>query len=112
MIESLDALSTLLVSSLPSNSSPTLASVAAADNWGANLAALASTQPEVAALVTDEMVLGEWTYGRDGALTIFDETAGWWAGCSIPRRAGQAMLKTLDAKGNLSVFLLPPHAAH
>jgi hypothetical protein len=35
----------------------------------------------------------------------------WWAGCSVPSRAAQYMLKTMDVSGPVACFLTPSHPA-
>jgi hypothetical protein len=90
----------------------TAAEVRANGNLEANLHALKRTQPGlVEVLRTIELNDIEWILGRDGSLTARTTDAGWWAGCSLPRRAAMAQLKRLDVSGAVACFLLPPTAA-
>lgn len=52
---------------------------------------------------------GQWLPARDGQLTA--KRAGQWvAGCSVPRRAAQQMLRALQIKGSMTCLLCPTHA--
>jgi hypothetical protein len=88
----------------PAHASPTRD---AERNLRANQEALRLTQPD---LLTPRERLA-WRSARDGSLTVRD-SSGWWAGCSLPARAAVQQLKSLEARGPLSCFLDPPHAAH
>lgn len=80
-------------------------------NLGANLSALAETQPR---LLFADLALPagkEWIFGRDGTLTARSFQGQWWGGCSLPRRAAEVVLKSLDASGRTVCFLRPPFAA-
>ncbi len=88
---------TLLDHDLPSLQT-SAAAAEARHNYKSNLAALAAHQPWVA------------TYARDGFLTAYDPAGHWWGDCSLPKRAGLAMLKQLDLRGVVGCFLAPTHA--
>jgi hypothetical protein len=77
----------------------------------ANLDALRSTQPELVTLVEAETSRGTFLFARDGSLTAQDATGRWAAGCSLPRRAAQAMLESLQNRAPVACFLDPSHAA-
>src|SRR5688572_19469775 len=82
-------------------------------NWAANSDALRASQPRlVEALSAVEPPVGEWLFGRDGALTALNGDGRWWAGCSVPLLAAREMLKKLDAGGRVACFLCPTLAAH
>ena len=83
----------------------------AAANLRANLAALADTQPRLAEAVEAAPSDVDFVYGRDGYLTAFDGQGHWWSGCSLPKRANAAMLRSLKVNGPISCLLAPPHAA-
>ncbi|HET6249088.1 MAG TPA: hypothetical protein VFE47_15440 [Tepidisphaeraceae bacterium] len=104
MIHSLDT-------ALPADRTETAAIRAAAMNFSANLRTLRNTQPAVAELVTTLPPDMEWVFGRDGALTALDAQGKWWAGCSLPKRAAQFMLKKANLDGAVLCFLYPVHAA-
>jgi hypothetical protein len=87
---------------------PTSASRAAQACFAANRAALATTQPS---LTCAEVEVGEFLYGRDGMLTALEVDQSWHSGCSIPRRAAEAMLKSLKPTGPVAMLLVPFHAA-
>jgi hypothetical protein len=95
----------------PLETSFTLAQRQAADNWSANAAALRSAQRELCGSLPAIREGLSFIFGRDGALTAMTADEKWWHGCSLPRRAAQAILKTLDSTGRVSCFLSPPHAA-
>ena len=67
-------------------------------------------QPQVAEAVGLMPTDVTWVFGRDGFLTCHDALGRWWAGCSLPKRAGMAMLKTLEVRGVMGCFLAPAHA--
>src|SRR5258706_2787504 len=82
----------------------------AARNYHVNLNALQSSQPDLAATLTDELPDAQWLLGRDGSLTA--RVAGqWWSGCSLPLRAAQTLLEKLELGATVSCFLSPTHAA-
>lgn len=70
------------------------------------------TQPRLAAAVVGLPVDAEPVYARDGSLTAFGPGGKWWHNCSVPLRAAEAMLATLDANGRVACFLGPTLAAH
>lgn len=82
----------------------------ASANFIANRSALAITQPSLGQSLLPPREQVEWVFGRDGSLTARDESGNWWAGCSIPFDAGQAMLKRMDVHAPVACFLAPPHA--
>lgn len=84
---------------------------AAAVNRAGNLAALSRTQPAVARIVESITQDHTWLLGRDGALTAMGADGQWITGCSLPRRAADAMLESLEAKVGAVCFLEPTHAA-
>ncbi len=51
----------------------------------------------------------EWTTARDGSRTARVD-GRWLAGCSVPRRAAEMMLRQLVVKGQVACLLLPTHA--
>ena len=89
----------------------TEAALEAAENRAANLCALSISQPELSERLGRWSGEIEWVYGRDGALTVLRD-GQWWTDCSVPRRAGEAMLKSLEAKGNVACYLWPAHPVH
>jgi hypothetical protein len=80
---------------------------AAEQNLRRNVAALRVTQSRLE-IAADPL---NWTFARDGSITV-REFGAWWAGNSLPARAAVQQLATLDARGPVSCFLDPPHAAH
>ncbi len=88
----------------------TAAATRARQNGEANLAALAMTQPAMADAVDSTALNLTWIFGRDGFLTAQDSSGQWWAGCSLPKRAGITMLKKLDIHGVVGCLLAPTHA--
>lgn len=52
----------------------------------------------------------EYLLGRDGALTALLGDGAWHGGCSLPRRAAEAMLKAFKPTGPVALFLAPPSA--
>ena len=93
------------------SAAPAEAECLAAANLAANLAALAETQPRLAGAFDPALPDLEFVFGRDGYLSAFDLEGCWWAGCSLPKRANTAMLRSLKVNGPVSCFLTPPHAA-
>jgi hypothetical protein len=89
----------------------TAAARRAAANFAANLAALADTQPRLVEAVGSALPAMDFIFGRDGYLTAFDAQGLWWSGCSLPKRANAAMLRSLKGSGPASCLLAPPHAA-
>ena len=88
----------------------TAASVQAGQNWDANLAALAVSQSYIVEAADSPALNLTWLFGRDGFLTAQDSLGQWWAGCSLPKRAGTTMLKKLDLRGVVGCLLAPTHA--
>src|SRR5882672_5686669 len=89
---------------------PSSATLQATGNWRHNLAALARTQAELAASLTQINPRAEWIFARDGALTAF-ETGIWWGGCSVPLKAAEELLNTLQITVSVACFLAPAHPA-
>ena len=87
------------------------APAAAALNWRHNHAALAQTQPRLANALSAVSTGRHWLYARDGSLTAFDASGHWLHHCSVPLRASEAMLTTLDVKGRVACLLAPTLAA-
>ena len=85
-----------------------LAAELAADHWRANRAALARRQPAVAAVLDGCDVAG-WATARDGSLTTRSDDGRWFAGCSVPRLAGRALLRTLAVEPGGHCLLAPAH---
>jgi hypothetical protein len=79
-------------------------------NWTRNLAAIQALQPQLSQSLTDISLDVEWVYARDGSLSAL-EADQWLGGCSLPRRAAQAMLTKLAVQGAIACFLDPSHAA-
>jgi hypothetical protein len=88
------------------------AASAADRNYASNLAATEAIQPAVAAEVGSRRPEFRPVLARDGSLTAFDAAGKWWRGCSVPLRAAEAMLASLDVKGRVACLLLPTLAAH
>jgi len=88
--------------------SDTLASRKARQFFDANLAVLATTQPETARLL-GEIIENQltWLFARDGSLTARDECGRWWSGTSLPLRVGRTLLKTLELNCMVGCFLSP-----
>jgi hypothetical protein len=83
----------------------------ATENFVANLAAIAINQT---GLFLEAMPLPDqisWLFARDGSLTAMLPGDRWWAGCSVPRRAAEFMLRTMDVGGVVACFLAPPYSA-
>lgn len=84
--------------------------VLAQSNLTANLAALSTAQPGLAARplpLPDDLT---WLFARDGSLTAMMNGARWWAGCSVPRRAAEFMFKGMEVGGVVACFLAPQYA--
>ena len=88
----------------------TAAAEEAADNFSANLSAMASCQPELAARLRGQDGTAEWVFARDGYLTARMD-GGWWTHCSVPMRTARELLKKLELIGGLGCMLNPSHAA-
>ncbi len=83
----------------------------AARNWAANLRALSVAQPRLVEALQSLPAHCQWLFARDGYLSA-QETAGQWlAGCSVPRAAAAALLKSMSCAGAVACFLSPTHAA-
>src|ERR1700728_1740861 len=82
----------------------------AAENFRANLAAMASFQPDLQTQLPDADNSQSWIYARDGYLTTRSDT-GWLSGCSVPLQTARQLLQKLDLIGTLGCFLNPNHAA-
>ncbi|HEV8292138.1 MAG TPA: hypothetical protein VGP94_09445, partial [Tepidisphaeraceae bacterium] len=89
---------------------PASAAQQAEHNWKRNLAALGETQDALASSLTQINPQVEWIFARDGSLTAF-ENSKWWGGCSVPAKAGQELLKTLQITAPVACFLAPSHPA-
>lgn len=87
------------------------ASNRAESNWAGNLDALGATQPWLVEQIAPVAPEVSWVFARDGSLTGMLAGERWWAGCSLPVRAAQFMLRTLDIGGTVACFLSPAHAA-
>ena len=72
-------------------------------NWQRNCAALNRlldfAQPKV-----------EWLFGRDGALTA-QHDGKWWGSCSVPAKAAEQLLGTLNITCPVACFICPAHPA-
>lgn len=91
----------------------TIAGQRARANLNANLQALRQTQPwlEVERFTRYQDV--EWVLARDGQLTgRFPEQNRWYADCSVPRRAGEELLRDMVLEAGVGCLLRPMHAAH
>ena len=88
----------------------TAASAQAIRNWAANVEALAVSQSSVIDAVGSSKPSVTWVFGRDGFLTAHDPGGQWWAGCSLPKRAGLTLLKKLSIHGVVGGLLAPSHA--
>ena len=88
------------------------AEIEAESNYRANLEALARAQPHLALTLGVADMEAEWIFARDGSLTAMQPGDRWWGDCSLPRRAGQFMFKTMEIHGVVACFLNPIHAAH
>ena len=76
-------------------------------NLQANLRELTRTQPRLIATIENTPLDPEPVYARDGSLTAFGPDGRWWHDCSVPLRAAEAMLATLDVKGRVACMLAP-----
>jgi len=76
-------------------------------NLQANLRELTRTQPRLIATIETTPLDPEPVYARDGSLTAFGPDGRWWHDCSVPLRAAEAMLATLDVKGRVACMLAP-----
>lgn len=84
---------------------------AALEHFQKNLSALARSQGELMD-VSAEMLSGlTWLAGRDGALTAQDAAGSWVTGCSLPRRAAEAMLESMQSRRGAVCLVAPTHAA-
>ena len=81
-------------------------------NYLSNLSELRLLQPTVADQLRCTAVEIEWVFASDGSLTGLEPGERWWGGCSLPRRAGQFMFKTMEIPGVVACFLNPIHAAY
>jgi hypothetical protein len=88
----------------------TAAAEEAADNFSANLSAIASYQPDLAHRLRGQDGAAEWVFARDGYLTARID-GGWWTHCSVPMRTARELLKKLELIGSLGCMLNPSHAA-
>src|SRR3954471_5526676 len=80
----------------------------AAGNWHRNLAAITATQSDLAKSIAGIEV--EWLFARDGTLSAIED-GKWWGGCSVPGRAAEELLRTLDITNAVACFLNPSHPA-
>lgn len=80
----------------------------AQQNWQVNLSALEGSQRQLADGIRSVPVTLEWMYARDGCLSGIDSTGQWIGNCSLPRRASQQMLRTVQAAGHVC-FVFPLH---
>jgi hypothetical protein len=102
---------TLTVETPPISTPPTEAGRAAAQNFAANRAALAQTQPRLLEALSASSHDVTWVYGREGYLTGMHPGERWHTGCSVPLLAARAMLRTLEAGTGAACLLHPSHAA-
>src|SRR4051812_34560819 len=79
------------------------ASLEAARNWKRNLAALATSVAQINPQT-------EFVFARDGALTALQD-GKWWGGCSVPEKAAEELLQTLNITSPVACFLCPTHSA-
>jgi hypothetical protein len=94
----------------PLRSAPTAAGTITARNFSANLRALRRTQPALSDRLTSAPAGMDWVFARDGSLTAMEEGQRWWAGCSLPGRAAEFMLRKAELPGTVICFLSPVHA--
>jgi hypothetical protein len=87
------------------------AALRAEANWNANAEALRSTQPRLGDSAGGHTFDIEWIFARDASLTAMEPGDRWWAGCSLPHRAAEFMLKDMTIASVSSCFLTPVHAA-
>jgi hypothetical protein len=79
-------------------------------NFESNSSALAAAQPWLRIQIESAEPAVTWLFGRDGFLTAHDQSGRWLAGCSLPMRAGQLMMKRLTVNGTVACLLAPSHA--
>ena len=85
------------------------ATIAAERNFAANLGSIERCEPSLAPSVAEISVEADWVLARDGSLTA--RTAdGWLSGCSLPRRAAEAVLRKMELGAAVTCFLSPTHA--
>src|SRR3954464_7968170 len=89
---------------------PTSAARESKRNWQRNLAAITATQSDLAESIAAANCPVEWIFARDGTLTAF-ENGKWWCGCSVPAKAAEELLKTLQISATMACFLAPSHPA-
>jgi hypothetical protein len=89
---------------------PKSARLGAMRNWQRNLEALAGTQAELAGSLAPMDAGIEWVFGRDGSLTALEDQK-WWGGCSVPLKAAEELLRTLEITAATACFLAPFHSA-
>lgn len=77
-------------------------------NWQRNLEALAGTQADLAGSLSPMNAGIEWVFARDGALTALEDQK-WWGGCSVPLKAAEELLRTLEITASTACFLVPSH---
>ncbi|QOV91141.1 hypothetical protein IPV69_07225 [Humisphaera borealis] len=80
-------------------------------NLTTNLAAAAHSQPTLTVAFRGQAAERDWTFARDGSLTLQID-GKWWHGCSLPLRAARQQLKTMDVAGPVACLLDPLHGAH
>jgi len=83
----------------------------ALEHFQRNLVALKELQGDVVDLPDQPPEGLTWLLGRDGALTAQDPAGAWVTGCSLPLRAAESMLESMQATGGNVCFLAPDHAA-
>ena len=83
---------------------------AAERNWRANRRAVGRRQPAVAEHLDRCEPPTIWATARDGSVSARDGDGRWLAGCSVPRLAGRALLRTLPVEPGGHVLLAPAHA--
>ena len=71
---------------------------------------MAVTQPDVATALAGCEPGVTWTTARDGSLWARGPDGQWVAGCSVPRLAGRALLRTLAVEPGGHCLLAPAHA--
>ena len=89
---------------------PTAASRLVERNWTANIVSLAVSQPHLLSVAGELPSDFEWVVARDGSVTALTVDGSWWAGCSVPRLAAKALLKTLERSPLVSAYLSPANA--
>jgi hypothetical protein len=83
------------------------AAAVAGSNWRENASALSLSQPRLGAALGPAPRDLRWVYARDGSLTAFDAAGQWLHSCSVPLRAAEALLSTLEVKGRVACLLAP-----